>query len=338
MSVDVIVNPVHPEGLHACRRVQALCARAGVPVRVRHTSIARPHADPAPEAALTVAIGGDGTLREVAGALVRAPSWRGALLPIPTGTADLFALNVGIRRAADGLRVLEDVLLNATPEGAGAGVGSSASSGASSGTGAASASATVRCDVGWARLERAGARTSAAVEQPFLVTAGIGHSGGVLLRTPGWAKALGGAAGYGVGALTRLAAEPLPVSLSTGEGVDRVDRDLGVWAAEFGNIAHVPYGITVFPHGGVRTGTLAGLVVAPRSRAVPSWGSIFRAGFLGGHERVADLDLARVTTARVRSRRPLPAHLDGEAVGLVTGLRVRVTPGALPIVVPTADM
>ena len=308
MSVDVIVNPVHPEGLHACRRVQALCARAGVSVRVRLTSIARPHADPAPEAALTVAIGGDGTLREVAGALVRAPSWRGALLPIPTGTADLFALNVGIRRTADGLRVLEDVLRD---------VGSPP--------------ATVRCDVGWVTLERAGGRTSAAVEQPFLVTAGIGHSGGALLRTPVWAKALG-AAGYGVGALTRLAAGPLPVTVSTGEGADRVDRDLGVWAAEFGTIAHIPYGITVFPHGGVRTGTLAGLVVAPRSRAVPLWGSIFRAGFLGGHDRVDDLDLVCATTAQVRSDRPLPAHLDGEAVGLVTCLRVRIASGVLRVV------
>ena len=364
MSVEVIVNPVHPEGLQACERVQALCARADVPVRVRPTSIARPHGDPAPEAALTVVIGGDGTLREVAGAVVAAPSWRGALLPVPTGTADLFALNVGIRRTADGLRVLEDVL-----------------------GGEVTSRSVIHCDLGWATLERAGGGASAggtasvggrtSAEQPFLVNAGIGHSGGALLRTPGWAKDVGGASGYGVGALTRLTASPLPVTVSAGEGADRVDRDLGVWAVEFGNISHIPYGITVFPHGGVRTGELAGLLVVPSSgreessagawssvgarpstgtkpcvrtgsvartvlgarsvpaaRTVPSWGRIFQAGICGGHERVDDLDLMSVTSARVRSIRPLPVHLDGEAAGLVTSLQVRVAPEALPVVVP----
>ena len=113
-----------------------------------------------------------------------------------------------------------------------------------------------------------------------------------------------------------------------------MDRDIGVWAVEFGNISRIPYGITVFPHGGVQTGALAGLTVAPGSRAVPSWGRIFRAGFLGGHERVDDLDLMSVTTAQVRSVRPLPVHLDGEAAGLVTALQVRVAPGVLPVVVP----
>ena len=328
MSVDVIVNPVHPEGLQACERVQALCARTGVPVRVRPTSIARPHGGPDPEAALTVVIGGDGTLREVAGALVSAPDWHGALLPVPTGTADLFALNVGIRRTADGLKVLEEMLRDES-----------------------SAPSVIHCDLGWASLERAGGGALAggrtSVDQPFLVSAGIGHSGGALLRTPAWAKEVGGAAGYGVGALTRLAAGPLRVTISAGEGTDRVDRDLGAWAVEFGNISRIPYGITVFPHGGVTTGDLAGLLVVPGSdreapsartgravRSVPSWWRIFRAGFLGGHERVGDLDLMSVTSARVRSCLPLPVHLDGEAAGLVTVLQVRVVPGVLPVVVP----
>ena len=39
------------------------------------------------------------------------------------------------------------------------------------------------------------------------------------------------------------------------------------------------------------------------------------------------------TSARVRSVRPLPVHLDGEAAGLVTALQVRVAPGVLPVVV-----
>lgn len=349
MTIDVVVNPVHRGALHARTRVQGLCARAGVSITVRTTSIARPHADPASDARLTVVIGGDGTLREVAGALLSDPRWHGAILPVPTGTASLFALAAGVHSTADGIGLLE-AYLNDVGTGADEHIldrprqeGPHDPGG--SGGRAARRWALLRCDVGRAEIRRAGGQGTSAL--PFLVSAGIGHSGSAILRTPHWAKTLFGPAGYGVGAIGRLGAGPVSVRLREESGVTPAHVHAEVWAAEFGNISRIPSGITVFPHGGLRTGSLAGLLVSfPRDAAVdthrplrlrhriPGWGRIFRAGFLGGHEHVDELRLWSAGTAHVEADRPLAAHLDGESVGMVTGLRLRLVPAALPVVVP----
>lgn len=328
MTVDVIVNPVHREALDASTRVQGLCARAGAAVRVRTTSIARPHADPDPHARLTVVVGGDGTFRAVAGVLLQDPRWDGAILPVPTGTASLFALNAGMRTTAHGLDLLASYL-----------------STAEEGTREEPGWTLMRCDVGWARIQRADGRTTSAV--PFLVSAGIGHSGATLLHTPHWAKTLLGAAGYGVGAIGRLGAGTVSLRVRTRAGEPESQMHDGVWAAEFGNIGRIPTGITVFPHGGVDTGSLAGLLVSFAGgehdypmrlrhlwRRLSGWGSVFRAGFRGGHEHVDALRLWTTTAAHVTAEVPLAAHLDGESVGMVTGLRLRLVPEELPVVVP----
>lgn len=312
MSVEVVVNPVHPEAREVLDRVRQLCARVGVPVHVRRTSIARPHADAAAGADLTVVVGGDGTLREVAGRLVPDPAWTGVLLPVPTGTASLFALNAGIDSQAQGLALLEEWL--------------------------AGTASILRCDVGWADLERpGGARTG---DLPFLVTAGLGRSGSTVQGTPGWAKARLGAAGYGVGALAQLGAAQMRLQIDeTAPG--------GVWAVEFGLIRRIPWGITVFPHGGIATGTLAGLLVTFGEsgdglgggvlrllRRTGAWARIARAGLRGGHEQVRALRLWTTTSARVAAAWPVAAHLDGEAAGMIVSARLRVSAGALPVVVP----
>ncbi|GAA4505670.1 diacylglycerol/lipid kinase family protein [Brevibacterium yomogidense] len=295
---------------------------------MRTTSIARPHAEPDPHARLTVVVGGDGTFRAVAGALLQDPHWGGAILPVPTGTASLFALSAGMRTTAHGLDLLASYL-----------------STAEEGTREEPGWTLLRCDVGWARIERAQGRTTSAV--PFLVSAGIGHSGATLLHTPHWAKTVLGAAGYGVGAIGRLAAGTVTLRLRTQAGEPESEVHDGVWAAEFGNIGRIPAGITVFPHGGVRTGSLAGLLVSfpggvrdhpvrcsHLGRRISGWGRIFRAGFRGGHEHVDALRLWTTEAAHVTADRPLAAHLDGESVGMVTGLRLRLVPAELPVVVP----
>lgn len=350
MIVEVLVNPVHREAAPVLARVRELSVRAGATPRVRRTSIARPHADASPEAALTVVVGGDGTLREVAGRLVADPAWRGAVLPVPTGTATLFALNAGIRSTEQGLALLEGYL--------------------------AGGAALLHCDVGWADLERLGGSWSG--DLPFLVTAGVGASAATVQATPGWAKDRLGAAGYGIGALGRLGASQAPLTLGCRDdgpepppANDTGSGAASVWAVEFGLIRRIPWGITVFPHGGITTGTLAGMAVTfeeiggglggggaqpgrpadarlgphrhPRRssasavrllRRSGAWGRVFRAGLYGGHEQADALRLWTAESARVTAPRPVAAHLDGEAVGHVLSARLRVACGALPVVVP----
>jgi diacylglycerol kinase family enzyme len=347
---------VHREAAPALARVRELCVRAGAVPRVRRTSIARPHADASPDADLTVVVGGDGTLREVAGRLVADPAWRGAVLPVPTGTATLFALNAGIRSTEHGLALLEDLLVQSRP-------------------GTADAARVLHCDVGWADLERAGGSRSG--DLPFLVTAGLGASAATVQATPRWAKDRLGAAGYGIGALGQLGAPQ--VSLALGCPVDGPEPPLvmeagprvaSVWAVEFGLIRRIPWGITVFPHGGITTGILAGLAVTfgesggglgdggaqpgwpggvrlgpdrhPRRtstaamrlvRRSGAWGRVFRAGLCGGHAQADALRLWTAEGARVTAARPVAAHLDGEAVGHVLSARLRVSAGALPVIV-----
>lgn len=365
MNVDVVVNPVHAEALHALTRVQGLCASAGAAARVRMTSIARPHGGADAGADLTVVIGGDGTLREVAGRLTAARVWRGALLPVPTGTASLFALNAGIASTAQGLRVLAQWLTDSsrtTREGMTA-----------RDTPAGQGWTTLHADLGLARVGRMDGRWSPPLA--FLVSAGIGNSGATILRTPARAKRLLGAAGYGVGALRPLHA-PSP-SLRVGP-----DAATCIWTVEWGLVSRIPFGITVFPHGGLDSGDLAGLLVrfpgeadqpagarteasedgAPAAgtgsgpggvrvgsddagtptarliRRLPGWGRITRAGLCGGHMEVPELQLWRTTEARVRADRAVPAHVDGESVGLVMGLAVSCSPARLPIIVPSRGL
>ena len=357
MNVDVLVNPVHREAAPVLARVRELIVRAGAAPRVHRTSIARPHADASPDADLTVVVGGDGTLREVAGRLVADPAWRGAILPAPTGTATLFALNAGIRSTEQVLRVLDDLLVQSRH-------------------GTADTASVLHCDVGWADLERPGGSRSG--DLPFLVTAGMGRSGATVQATPGWAKDRLGAAGYGIGALGQLGASHVPLTLECrgeGSGSERANeaapRIDSVWAVEFGLIQRIPWGITVFPHGGITTGTLAGLTVTfgesgcglggggaqpgrpgdarlgphrqPQRtsagavrllRRSGAWGRVFRAGLRGGHQQVDALRLWTAESARVTASRPVVAHLDGEAVGYMLSARLRVAAGALPVVVP----
>ena len=357
MIVEVVVNPVHRDAAPVLARVRELSARAGAEPRVRRTSIARPHADASPDADLTVVVGGDGTLREVAGRLVADPAWRGAVLPVPTGTATLFALNAGLRSTEQGLALLEELVVQSR-------------------LGTADAASVRHCDVGWADLERPGG--SSSDELPFLVTAGLGASAATVQSTPGWAKDRLGAAGYGIGALGQLGASQVPLTLECrGEGPEseraneaapRIDS---VWAVEFGLIQRIPWGITVFPHGGITTGTLAGLAVTfgesrgglggggaqpgrpgdarlgphrqPQRtsagavrllRRSGAWGRVFRAGLRGGHEQADALRLWTAESARVTASRPVVAHLDGEAVGYMLSAQLRVAAGALPVVVP----
>lgn len=357
MNVDVLVNPVHREAAPVLARVRELIVRAGAESRVHRTSIARPHADASPDADLTVVVGGDGTLREVAGRLVAHPAWRGAILPVPTGTATLFALNAGIDSTEQGLRVLDDLLVQSRH-------------------GTADAASVRPCDVGWADLERPDGSRSG--DLPFLVTAGMGRSGATVQATPGWAKDRLGAAGYGIGALGQLGASQVPLTLECrgeGPGFERANeaapRFASVWAVEFGLIRRIPWGITVFPHGGITTGTLAGLAVTfgesrgglggggaqpgrpgdarlgpgrrPQRtstgavrllRRSGAWGQVFRAGLRGGHQQVDALRLWTAEGARVTASRPVVAHLDGEAVGYMLSVQLRVAAGALPVVVP----
>ncbi|HJG81382.1 MAG TPA: hypothetical protein K8V08_13335, partial [Brevibacterium senegalense] len=71
-------------------------------------------------------------------------------------------------------------------------------------------------------------------------------------------------------------------------------------------------------------------------RRSAAWGRVFRAGLRGGHQQVDALRQWTAESDRVTAARPVAAHLDREGVGNVLSARLRVSAGALPVVVPAA--
>jgi diacylglycerol kinase family enzyme len=125
-------------------------------------------------AAIVIAAGGDGTIREVAGSLAGTGVPLGV---VPLGTGNLFASAVGIRRIGSALSVL--------------------------------ATGSARCvDVGWLSLAAQPAR------QPFLVASGSGLDAMVIGATRGQAKRRWGIAAYFVtAARTVRRVQPRPTRI-----------------------------------------------------------------------------------------------------------------------------
>ncbi len=223
----MVLNPVHA-GAGAARAELAKVAQAsGIAILECQTSVA----DPGPGQARraldagadgVVVVGGDGTLRHVAGALA------GSGVPlgiVPTGTANLFARNVGLSPARLHRNVRVALAGDARP-----------------------------VDLGWARLD-------GAEEQPFLVLAGIGHDAATVLATRARLKRrLRWLAYFEAGARYVLQA---PVAMRVAAD-GRPVRELATWCVLVANCGRLPGGVRVFPDARPDDGELDTLAVTPR--------------------------------------------------------------------------
>ena len=247
-------------------------------------------------AQLVVVGGGDGTVREVAGAL----AGRSATLGIvPIGTANLFARNLGL-----GTRSLTRAVHLAL-------------------TGH-----TRRVDVGVAswREVRDGVTGPPSPERTFLVVAGLGHDAATVLATrPEFKESLGWLAYLESGA-RHLARPALRMRVST-DG--RPLRSVETWCVLAGNCGRLPGGLQVFPAARLDDGVLDTLEVPLTSPA--QWATVAAKGAL---RLRGDVPALRFGTARrlwVIPDAPAPLQLDGDVVPAVADLRVRVMPRALRV-------
>lgn len=362
----VVCNPIRPRALGLLPEVEGALASAGLlPVRCP-TSPARLDGGvgqilsaASTQAALIVVLGGDGTVRAVAEAVVAS----GADVPVavvPAGTANLVARSHGVgdaRTALDALR-----------------------------SWAGRRGELARRDLGWVRLQRPDGRWTSEIG--FCVSAGFGRSGETILATPESAKRLLGAAGYGVGALGLLSAAGVDVEVSAVPADECVDGRAGsaesfgevrrIWAVECGLIGGIAPrrahsggragfgddrlprgahgsraglggsptwqpslpGVRIFSSGGPATGALSALAVDLTAEAYPglgrvaTWAQVFAAGLGYPRRRVPELVEAPVQRLALTSAKPVACHIDGEAAGRIIGAELRIDPGALRIVVP----
>ncbi|OLT23674.1 hypothetical protein BJF81_10005 [Ornithinimicrobium sp. CNJ-824] len=303
--VTVVVNPVARGSRAAVETVRQACAATGRgdPV-VLPTTVEEPGGPQAVEAvrrgtSRIVVVGGDGTVRHVAGALAdegsAGPGRPTGLGVVPAGTANLFA-----RGAALPLRDLR------------------------SAAGLAVSGPARPTDLGRALLRTADGRT---LVEPFLVVAGVGHDAATLAAVRPDAKHRLRWLAYFVPGLGRLGHPGHALTLE----LDGHDVDAGeLWSLLAVNAARLPAGARVVPGAELDDGRLHVVLVTPRH--VGDWARIAATGL----RRVpaADHPALRYRSGRtllVGSPEPVLAQVDGDVVPDIVGGELAVLPSALRV-------
>ena len=301
-----VPRPSAPTASAVARASEALRARGVEPVGPDCTD----HVD------LVLVLGGDGTIRHVAGELAGSGVPLGIL---PTGTGNLLARNLGLP-IGSGVRDLASIAITGRSR---------------------------RIDVGWVEADGPSLEQTAAIARiapdshafagstPFLVIAGMGfdaavmHSAGRgLKRTMGWGA-------YVVSGLRYLRRRRVKAHIVAGEGHN--EFDLEARAILFANCGRLPGGFVLAPDARIDDGWLD-LVVVDTKIGLLGWGDLVRrVGLqsLGLRRRpqmlpeVGSIELRRMRSVHVQAGDPELVEADGDALGYAWNVRARIERGTL---------
>lgn len=300
MRVAVVDNPVRDPAGTALTAVHRACLCRGWPEPdVAETTVAEPggaQARAAVEAGadLVVVIGGDGTVREVAGAMAGTGVPLGV---VPRGTANLFARNLHLPYSS--LERSVAIALGGEPH---------------------------DVDLGRARW---GTPDGALGEGAFVVMAGVGQDARTIeLVRPVLKKHIRWVA-YFVPAVATLGAPLLPMRVGRDGGPV---RDMRLWCLLAGNVGRIPLGIEVLPGARVDDGVLHLAAVGPAH--LVGWVPIALKGLLRWRHDVPGLAYATARSVRAETDEPVTIHVDGDEHAGVVWLEARIEPRALRINLP----
>lgn len=302
-----IMNPATAGYAMAREALERGCRDANLPSPVVVTTT--PAASGYPQAhqavgrgARTVLVGGgDGTVREV----VRALAGTGVELGIlPLGTANLFAYNLRMRTRQPRLAVQRALTCPARPIDV--------------------------CWASWRTVNAAGQIGVPTRERPFLVMAGLGYDAATVSATGPQLKRYLGWLSYLASGTRHLRSRPIAMRVSLDNGPR---RQLSTWTLLVANAGRLPGGIAVFPAASPEDGILDVLEVPLRTSA--QWGRIAFAGLTRHRVDSAALCYSQAKTLWAVPQEPTPLHLDGDIVGPVADLRVRVQEGGLLVRAPS---
>lgn len=313
-TVVAVINPARRHAVEIQNVLHSVCARAGFSVvDVVHTTVQEPGFSQARWAVeqgadRVVVAGGDGTVRQVAGGVAKTST---GLVIMPTGTANLFAMNVGLKRRRPGdLAALERDL-------------------------EAGLRAPLRAhDVGRVRFHPATSTKSGPSgdlpaggefrEQVFLAAAGLGMDAVAVAATSESTKQRWGWLAY-----LRNGADLLNAPRQNFRVA--VDGDaaqsLAAWSLLWGNTARIPAGITVFPGADPHNGTLEMLRTEPRNSR--DWVDLAVHGLRRRPRSARALTYRTVHQVQVKTHTPAALQLDGDSLGATRALEVWVDPGSL---------
>ena len=241
---------------------------------------------------LVFAAGGDGTLREVAAGLTHTET---ILAPLPAGTANSFAKELGLPRpgllSGPPLERLDELLRQGTVQ---------------------------RMDVGWNGKDI------------WLLWAGIGLDSYVVDRVeprPRWSKNLG-QAGYILQSLPWI---PLFEGVPMTVDVDGTPINDTFMLVIISNCRRYGAEVTLNPEATLDDGVFeVWLFRGDRLQDAVRYGTALLAG---RHKEEPGVTILRARHVSVRSERPWPVHMDGDKAG-DTPFWCTVRPGALRVLVP----
>ena len=263
---------------------------------------------------VVASLGGDGTVRAVASALVGTDVALGLL---PGGTGNLLARNLDL--PVDSLEKAVDALLGGTDR---------------------------RIDVGLMRVSdrpieprrshgtHDGGSQVDDDEEVFLVMAGLGLDGQVMAGTNEKVKAVVGWVAYVFSGLRQVFSRGFRVEVRSNgdEGIvekagDTVNRHART--VVIGNCGTLQGGLELMPDAKVDDGVLDAVVIAPKGGL--GWLSVISdlvTRHRAGHRR---LDRLRGREFTVTAGRPVEAEIDGDPIGEHRSLGVRVLPESLVV-------
>lgn len=266
---------------------------------------------------LICALGGDGTVRTVASAMVGTDVPLGLL---SGGTGNLLARNLGlpVTSLAQGLTVAltgrdaridtVDIRMTLVPDDDQA-EGGQAEGGQTS-----------------SDEEDAPNPATRTEEHTFLVMAGLGFDAEVMAHAPEGLKKRVGWAAYLVSGLQRLRGPQFKLAVRTDAGT-RLNRR--VRSIVIGNVGKLTGGVNLLPDAAADDGKLDVVLLSPEG--IVGWGAVVTrlvTRSSRGHQRV---DYYSCESLEVTADRPVEVQLDGDTLGRATALEVRVNPASLVV-------
>lgn len=324
--LTVVVNPMKVDDLDAARQVVAdVCGRHGwdeptwIETTAEETGEKQGREAVESGADIVASLGGDGTVRAVASALVGTDVALGLL---PGGTGNLLARNLGL--PVDTLENAAEALVTGSDR---------------------------RIDVGLVRAtdDRPEPPRSHAThdggtevgedEEVFLVMTGLGLDGEIMAGTNEKVKAVVGWVAYVFSAFKKVFGRGFSVAVESrggsgvtgrgGEGEQAGSVRRHARTVVIGNCGTLQGGIDLMPDAEIDDGVLDAVVIAPKGAF--GWLSVLAdvaTRHRAGHRR---LDRLRGRTFTVTASEPVEAEIDGDPIGEHRSLAVRILPESLVV-------
>jgi len=304
VPVALVVNPILASAKLAVRSVAESSRRLGLgePL-VLPTSLDAP-GDAQARAALdagadkVVVVGGDGTVRVVAGVLAAAGG-PVTMAIIPVGSANLVARNLGLRPGRIGAAV--DAALTGVPR---------------------------PLSVGWVECLVDGVWGEPS---PMLAVAGIGRDAQAIASTRPWLKRRAGWLAYAESGWRQVLSPSLPMTLRLDDGPPLA---IVAWSVLAATLPRLPLGVVAFPQARPGAATMQVLQVALRHPW--QWAGVARQGLCHPSGGCETLRYASATRVQVTPAHPLPVQIDGDLVPRAEATRVTLQADAVRVVRPTA--